>query len=322
MRSIARGSRHSCGSSAVQRCPREPTQLPQPYRHWPCQQPPTAARSHCTASAPRDQCAAATACMTMAAGIPLRLGYECGEARTGGPAARGNPCSAGLAGGGAGAVPARVPLPRAAGDGAALQPLSPLPSQTRTQSARRHRSRRRALHPLPEAPSRACAHPHALPRTPAHARARCSPRPFPSVRQRRGLPRRAHVVADQLPLAVRGTALAVPDAFRHAVRVCRLLESSHCRVLPVRAPGSQQALRCAAEYGTLARPIQAHRLRRRTRVPARVPHRVLIPARAAHHVKPPPLRPPANTCPCRRTQPLRCSVAAHDAHQRQPCLRA
>ena len=131
-----------------------------------------------------------------------------------------------------------------------------------------------------------------------------------------------HVVADQLPLAVRGTALASPDAFRHAVRVCRLLESSHCRVLPVRAPGSQQALRCAAEYGTPAPPIQAHRLRRRTRVPARVPHRVLIPARAAHHVKPPPLRPPANTCPCRRTQPLRCSVAAHDAHQRQPCLRA
>ena len=100
------------------------------------------------------------------------------------------PCSAGLAGGGAGAVPARVPLPRAAGDGAALQPLSPLPSQTRTQCARRHRSRRRALHPLAEAPSRACAHPHALPRTPAHARARCSPRPFPPVRQRRGLPRR------------------------------------------------------------------------------------------------------------------------------------
>ena len=79
LRSIARGSQQWRGSSAVQRCPREPTQLPQPYRHWPCQQPPTAARSHCTASAARDQCAAATACMTMAAGIPWRLGYECGS---------------------------------------------------------------------------------------------------------------------------------------------------------------------------------------------------------------------------------------------------
>ena len=264
LRSIARDSQHSCGSSAVQRCPREPAQLPPPYRHWPCRQPPTAARSHCSACAPRDQCAAATACMTMAAGIPWRLGYECGSGAYGRSGCSGNPCSAGLAGGGAGAVPARVPLPRAAGDGAALQPLSPLPSQTRTQCARRHRSRRRALHPLAEAPSRACAHPHALPRTPAHARARCSPRPFPPVRQRGAYPAvSAHVVADQPPLAVRVTALASPDAFRHAVRVCRLLASSHCRVLPVRAPGSQQALRCAAEYGTPARPIQAHRLRHR-----------------------------------------------------------